>query len=119
MASGVKVVDIELGTGAVVNKGSTVSIRWRGTLNRGDEFGSGALTFRVGERRVIAGLEKGVVGMRVGGIRRLRVSPHVAYGDKSVPGVPPNAVLNFEVEVLESRRTSGDLQDPSGPNSPP
>ena len=77
-----------------------VSIRWRGALNRGDQFGTGEVTFRVGERRVIAGLEKGVVGMRVGGVRLLRVSPHLGYSDRAIPGVPPHAVLNFEVELL-------------------
>ena len=100
MTSGLKVEDVTLGTGATAEKGSTVSIRWRGTLNRGDEFGSGEVSFRIGERWVVAGLEMGVVGMRVGGIRRLRVSPHLGYGGKAVAGVPANAMLTFEVELL-------------------
>jgi FKBP-type peptidyl-prolyl cis-trans isomerase len=98
--SGLKVEDVTVGSGAAAERGATVSIRWRGTLNRGDEFGSGEVSFRVGERRVIAGLEKGVVGMRVGGIRRLRVSPHLGYRDQTVPGVPANAVLTIELELL-------------------
>jgi FKBP-type peptidyl-prolyl cis-trans isomerase len=50
---------------------------------------------------VIAGLERGLEGMRIGGIRKLRVSPHLAYRDTGVPGVvPPNAVLMFEIELL-------------------
>jgi FKBP-type peptidyl-prolyl cis-trans isomerase len=44
---------------------------------------------------VVAGLELGV-----GGTRRLRVSPHLGYRGQAVPGVPANAVLNFEVELL-------------------
>jgi FKBP-type peptidyl-prolyl cis-trans isomerase len=98
--SGLKVEDVTAGSGAAAERGSTVSVRWRGTLNRGDPFGSGEVTFRIGERQVVAGLEMGVVGMRVGGTRRLRVSPHLAYRDQAVPGVPANAVLNFEVELL-------------------
>jgi FKBP-type peptidyl-prolyl cis-trans isomerase len=98
-----KVEDTAVGTGAVAERGSTVLVRWRGTLNRGDEFGASESSFRIGERRVIAGLELGVVGMRVGGSRRLRVSPHLGYRDQAVPGVPPNAVLNFEVELLDVR----------------
>jgi FKBP-type peptidyl-prolyl cis-trans isomerase len=98
-----KVAEVIVGTGAAAVHGSTVSIRWRGTLNRGDEFGSGELSFRVGERRVVAGLEMGVVGMRVGGTRRLRVGPHLGYRDRAVPGVPADAVLIFEIELLEVR----------------
>ena len=100
MPSGLKVEDVAVGSGAIAERGSTVSIRWRGILNRGDEFGAGDVSFRVGERRVVAGLEVGVVGMRVGGLRRLRVSPHLGYRDQAVPGVPANAVLTFEVELL-------------------
>jgi peptidylprolyl isomerase len=99
--SGLKVEDVTVGSGAVAEQGRTVCIRWHGTLNRGDEFGSGEVSFPIGERRVVAGLEMGVVGMRVGGTRRLRVSPHLGYRDQVVPGVPANAVLNFEVELLD------------------
>jgi FKBP-type peptidyl-prolyl cis-trans isomerase FkpA len=98
--SGLKMEDVVVGAGAAAEQGTAVSIRWRGTLNRGAEFGAGEVSFRVGERRVVAGLEFGVLGMRVGGIRRLRVSPHLGYRDHAVPGVPANAVLTFEVELL-------------------
>jgi FKBP-type peptidyl-prolyl cis-trans isomerase len=101
-----KVEDVNVGTGATAERGTTVTIRWRGTLNRGDEFGSGEVSFRIGERRVVAGLELGVVGMRVGGTRRLRVSPHLGYRDQAVPGVPANAVLNFEVDLLDVRSSA-------------
>jgi peptidylprolyl isomerase len=56
----------------------------------------------LGRREVIAGLERGIVGMRVGGRRRLVISPHLAYGEAGVPGViPPNAVVIAEVELLD------------------
>jgi FKBP-type peptidyl-prolyl cis-trans isomerase len=98
--SGLRVKGVTLGSGDVAERGCTVSIRWRGGLNRGDEFGSGKVTFRIGDRRVVAGLEKGVVGMRVGGVRQVQVSPHLGHRDRAVPGIPPNAVLSFEVELL-------------------
>jgi FKBP-type peptidyl-prolyl cis-trans isomerase len=101
--SGLKVEDVSIGTGTTAERGSLISIRWRGTLNRGDEFGAGEVSFRIGQRQVIAGLEQGVVGMQVGGIRRLRVSPHLGYRDQHVPGVPANAVLSFEVELLAAQ----------------
>lgn len=96
----IRIEDLEVGNGREVDRGMLVTIQWKGTLNRGDSFGEGTSTFRAGERDVIAGLSRGVVGMRVGGVRRLRVSPHLGYRDQSVPGIPPNAVLLFEVELL-------------------
>ncbi len=102
MPSGLKVEDVRVGSGAVAERGSHVTLRFRCTLNRGDEIRSGEVSFRVGDRSVIAGFDKGVVGMHVGGIRRLRISPHLGYRDQAVAGVPANAVLNFEVELLEA-----------------
>lgn len=56
------------------------------------------------KRHHIAGLKKGIEGMRVGGKRELVVSPHLAYGEKGIPGsIPPKAVIRFEVELLEVR----------------
>ncbi|MBW3539451.1 MAG: aldehyde dehydrogenase family protein [Planctomycetes bacterium] len=103
--SGLKIEDVIVGAGAVAEPGATVTIECRGWLNRGDEFGSSLESFRIGQRRLIAGLERGVIGMRVGGVRKLRVSPHLAYRDQAVPGVPPNAVLNFEVKLLSVEKT--------------
>jgi FKBP-type peptidyl-prolyl cis-trans isomerase len=52
---------------------------------------------------LIAGLFYGVDGMRVGGIRRLEIAPHLAYGDRGVPGViPPGALLNAEIAILSA-----------------
>jgi len=77
MTRGLKVEDVIVGSGAVAERGSTVLIRWRGNLNRGDPFGSGELWVRIGERQVVAGLEKGLVGMRIGGTdgRQLYIPP--------------------------------------------
>ena len=59
------------------------------------------LAFTLGKREVIAALEYGVEGMRVGGQRRFRAGPHLAYRDKGVEGiVPPNAVLIFDLKLL-------------------
>ena len=98
--SGIEIEGVVTGSGAAAEDGMSVTVRWIGTLNRGDQFGEGTSTFRVGRREVIAGLERGVVGMRVGGRRKLRISPHLAYGGQSVADIPANAVLNFDVELL-------------------
>ena len=100
MDSGIQREDITIGSGPAVTAGQLVTVRWHGTLNKGDEFGRGDVTFAAGGRSVAAGLSKRVMGMQVGGVRRLCVSPHLGYGHKAVPGIPPNAVLIFEVELL-------------------
>jgi len=106
MIKGIKIEDVRGGTGAVAEKGKTVTIHYRGYLNKGDLFRSSyeqghPVSFRIGSRDMIAGLEQGVIGMQVGGIRKLKISPHLAYRDQGIPGMtPPNAVLIFEVELL-------------------
>ena len=64
----------------------------------------------LGKRQAIAGIEKAIVGMRVGGFRKVRVSPHLAYGNRGLPGlVPPDAVLDISIwlrdVVASSERT--------------
>jgi len=91
----------------VAERGKVVTIHCRGFLNHGEQFRSSydneqPISFCIGSREVIAGLEKGVGGMKVGGKRKVKVSPHLAYRDKGVPGVvPPNAVLVFEIELVD------------------
>ena len=103
MRKGIEIEELRLGDGMTAERGTTATIRYTGFLNRGDQFQENiTCTFRVGSREVIPGLSYGVEGMRVGGLRRVRVSPHLAYGVTGVPGlIPANAVLTFEVELLE------------------
>jgi len=73
---GVKVQDSTLGTGVRAERGSVVTIYYRGFLHRGDQFRSSydedrPLRVQLGRREVIAGSERGMLGMRVGGRRRL------------------------------------------------
>ena len=99
---GVEYEDLRLGEGAIAERGARVEVRYDLFLNRGQQVqASQHYTFRVGKRRAIPGLEYGVEGMRVGGERRLRVGPHLAYRDEGVPGVVPSkAVLEFIVTLL-------------------
>jgi FKBP-type peptidyl-prolyl cis-trans isomerase len=103
--SGLDIAERKVGSGVAAHRGDTVTVRYSGYLNRGDAFQTDVTTeITLGERRVIAGLERGVEGMRVAGIRSLRIGPHLAYRNIGVPGVvPPNAVLVFEVELLAIR----------------
>jgi FKBP-type peptidyl-prolyl cis-trans isomerase len=110
--SGLKIEELTVGTGPEAVKGKTVTIHAIGRLNKGDMFCSTHAygqpwKFEAGGHKAIAGLSKGVLGMRVGGKRRIRVSPHLGYRDQSIPAnelfqlpIPPNSVLVFEIELL-------------------
>jgi FKBP-type peptidyl-prolyl cis-trans isomerase len=107
---GVEYEDLEVGSGATAARGCTVEVEYSLFLNRGEPVDENKKqSFRIGERRVIAGLEYGVEGMRVGGKRRIRVGPHLAYRDAGVTDkVPANAVLEFRVSLLGVRPASHD-----------
>jgi FKBP-type peptidyl-prolyl cis-trans isomerase len=62
--------------------------------------------FRIDRRSLMNGIFYGIDGMRVGGTRKLEIAPHLAYGERGVPGVvPPGAVLIAEITIL--RRAAG------------
>jgi FKBP-type peptidyl-prolyl cis-trans isomerase len=101
MPRGIKIREIRVGDGDVASGDSIATIRYEGTLRKGERFGDGTETIDLRCRETIAGLRYGIEGMRVGGRRRITVSPHLAYGKAGVPGrIPANAVLTFEVELL-------------------
>ena len=103
-----QVVDVTLGTGAEAKMGDLVSVEYTGTLTDGTVFDSSRprgkpLQFRLGTNQVIKGFERGVVGMKPGGVRRITIPPELGYGKKGVPpAVPPNATLIFEVELVSA-----------------
>ena len=109
--SGLKYVDQKVGTGDVAVKGKPVQVNYTGWLyvdgKRGAKFDSSLdrntpFDFLLGARQVIAGWDEGVEGMKVGGKRELIIPPDLAYGSRAVGGViPPNATLDFEVELLK------------------
>jgi hypothetical protein len=60
---------------------------------------------RIDRENLVAGLFQGIEGMRVGGCRKLKISPHLAYGETGIPGkVPPRAVIIAEIEFIEERK---------------
>jgi FKBP-type peptidyl-prolyl cis-trans isomerase len=100
--SGLYVQDLETGQGTVASRDRTAVIRYAGWLANGKEFDRGEISVKLGGAQVIRAWEEGVLGMRVGGRRRLVTPPNLAYGSRGAPpDIPPNAVLVFEV-VLTS-----------------
>jgi FKBP-type peptidyl-prolyl cis-trans isomerase len=99
-ASGMYVQDITPGTGSVATRGRTVVVRYTGWLPSGKQFDSGEISVTLGTNKTIAAWEEGLLGMRVGGKRRLVVPPNLGYGARGAgDDIPPNAVLVFDMEV--------------------
>jgi len=106
--------DLRAGTGATVGSTSVIMVNYTGWLydasqpqQKGPVFDSSlgadpAPTFNLGVNQVIAGWDQGLVGMRVGGLRRLVVPPSLGYGQTRHGIIPPNATLVFEIEILDS-----------------
>jgi peptidylprolyl isomerase len=105
---GMKVEILQQGSGAAAKTGDLVTVNYTGTLLDGTKFDSSLnpgrtpFQFTLGQNRVIQGWELGVLGMKVGEKRKLTIPPELAYGETGTPGgpIPPNATLNFEVDLL-------------------
>jgi FKBP-type peptidyl-prolyl cis-trans isomerase FkpA len=101
-----KIEDVQVGNGTEAIKGKRVTVHYTGWLTDGKKFDSShdhqsPFTFLLGEGRVIPGWDKGLIGMKVGGKRRLNIPSTLGYGPTGVGGViPPNATLVFEIELL-------------------
>ena len=102
-----KIIDLEVGTGPEAVAGKTVAVHYVGVAHSsGEEFDSsydrGApLVFPLGARRVITGWDTGLIGMKVGGRRRLEIPPHLAYGDRGAGGViGPGETLIFVCDLV-------------------
>ena len=104
---GIKIKDLSIGAGRVAEPGSFAVIKYQGFLNRGEKIASSddqpgdEYRFEVGRRDPTAMLETSVIGMREGGIREARVSPHLAYREgTSDRRIPPNAVIRWVIELV-------------------
>lgn len=109
LTPGLEVLEEHEGSGAVAITGNTVRYDCRIHLNHGDEVPMGQATSEtiLGKRRVIAGIEKALLGMQAGGFRKVRVSPHLAYGDPGVADtIPPKAVLVISLWFREIESSS-------------
>jgi FKBP-type peptidyl-prolyl cis-trans isomerase (trigger factor) len=123
LARGIALLNEVDGQGRPAARGDRVIFNMKLWLNRGDEVRLNAAQAQLlpdhlirivdgeilvdhratlGRREVIAGVERALVHMRAGGYRKVRVSPHLAYREKGVPGlIPENAVLDVEIWLRE------------------
>jgi FKBP-type peptidyl-prolyl cis-trans isomerase len=105
--TGLRIRDLEEGTGDPASAGDHVSVHYTGWLPDGTEFdssrGGPPFEFPLGQGMVIPGWDEGVAGMRPGGRRQLVIPPDLAYGPSGYAVIPPNATLVFDVELLEVR----------------
>jgi peptidylprolyl isomerase len=104
------VTDVSVGDGPEATSGSTVSAHYVGVAHStGEEFDASynrgePLSFRLGVGQVISGWDQGIVGMKVGGRRRLVIPPHLAYGDRGAGGaIAPGETLIFVVDLVGVR----------------
>ncbi|HEX5521337.1 MAG TPA: FKBP-type peptidyl-prolyl cis-trans isomerase [Longimicrobiaceae bacterium] len=111
IASGLKVLDTQLGTGAEVRTCQLMRVRYAGFLEDSTQFDSGTFDFVPGFHEVIRGFEQGVIGMKVGGSRRLVIPPSLGYGPRGATDnlgnvvIPPNATLIFDVHAVAADTT--------------
>ncbi|MFC2130484.1 FKBP-type peptidyl-prolyl cis-trans isomerase [Bacteroidota bacterium] len=104
--SGLKFIDLVGGTGAQPLSGQIVVVHYTGTLDDGTVFESSVeknqpIEFRLGAGNVIKGWDEGILGMKIGGKRKLIIPPELGYGARSAGPIPSNSTLTFEVELLE------------------
>ncbi|KYK55564.1 putative FPR3-prolyl cis-trans isomerase [Drechmeria coniospora] len=105
VVQGVTIDDRTIGNGRTVKSGDTVGVRYIGKLANGQQFDANKkgkpFSFKVGKGQVIKGWDVGVVGMAIGGERRLTIPANLGYGSRGMPGIPANSQLIFDVKVLE------------------
>lgn len=103
-------IDIKKGTGADVVSGKKVAVLYKGWLTDGTVFDQSKMNennelqpfiFAPGAGQVISGWEQGIIGMKVGGTRRLVLPPQAGYGSQGQGAIPPDSVLIFDIQLLE------------------
>lgn len=98
--------DLKVGEGNPVKRGDIIVVHYDGRLANGTRFDSSRdrgtpFQVKVGDGNVIRGFERGVIGMKRGGVRRVNIPPDLGYGARGAPpAIPPNAELVFDIELI-------------------
>lgn len=96
-----------VGEGAEAKAGDVVHVRYLGMLPDGTVFDATVrhnnepIMFTLGAGQVISGWDKGLVGMKEGGKRRIIIPPQEGYGDRAIGSIPANSTLIFDVELVK------------------
>ncbi len=103
--NGLGVEVLKAGTGKEIQNGEIAVVNYVGTLENGTKFDSSIdrgvpFKFTLGAGQVIKGWDMGVLGMKIGEKRRLKIPPELAYGSRGVGQIPPNSTLIFDVELV-------------------
>lgn len=104
--SGLYWQDLQVGTGATAAVGNTIRVHYTGWLPDGTLFetsrenGKPPIELLLGVGLVIRGWDEGIVGMKVGGRRKLVIRPELAYGRTGKGPIPPLTTLVFDVELV-------------------
>ncbi|XDD48011.1 FKBP-type peptidyl-prolyl cis-trans isomerase [Leptospira sp. WS39.C2] len=98
--------DTKQGLGKEAIRGTTVVVHYTGKLTNGKVFDSSVdrgepFSFQLGQGQVIQGWERGIVGMKEGGKRKLTIPPKFGYGDRAMGPIPANSTLVFDVELIK------------------
>jgi FKBP-type peptidyl-prolyl cis-trans isomerase len=102
-----QIEDVHVGDGEeTAEHGDTVTVAYKGTLEDGHQFDSASkFIFMLGAGDVIKGWDRGIVGMKKGGKRKLVVPPKLGYGKRGCkPDIPGNATLHFEVTLTSFKK---------------
>lgn len=106
MSNGLVIEDLKIGDGQQVEKFNIVTVNYTGLLENGTKFDSslnpGRTPFRftVGAGQVIKGWDEGLMGMKIGGKRKLTIPPELGYGSRDNGPIPANSTLIFEIDLL-------------------
>jgi len=108
VGGGLKYLDLQVGQGDEVQDGDVIGVRYVGRLKAdGKQFdenisgGKELRRFQVGSGQEIPGIDNGVLGMRVGGKRKLFIPASLAYGSRKAGPIPADSDLVFEIEVVQ------------------
>jgi FKBP-type peptidyl-prolyl cis-trans isomerase FkpA/FKBP-type peptidyl-prolyl cis-trans isomerase FklB len=105
-------VDIKVGEGAAPGPTDVAEVHYKGWFPDGEQFDSSAgkdpYPVNMARPNVITGWVEALTTMKQGGKRRVIIPPHLAYGPSGRPGIPPNAVLLFDMELVSVKKAGKD-----------
>ena len=127
----VSMQDVSVGGGATAQAGDQVTVQYVGKLADGTVFDqssshttvmqgctkAGVFCFQLGSGQVIPGWDQGVIGMKVGGERKLIIPPSLAYGNQQIGPIPANSTLYFDIKLVDVKKPGANGQPfaPTGP----